>query len=278
MTAASALQQTRDLFLGNRAHGRVALAVAQTGGVTRRASVAEEGSLRVRFPGRTARDAEAVIVNVAGGVAGGDRLDVDVTVEAGARLTVTTAAAEKVYRSLGPDATADVHLTVGADATLHWLPQETILFDRARFRRSIAVEVAEGASLLLAEALVFGRTAMGEIVQEGSLFDRWRVRRGGRLMFAETVRIGGDVAGMLDERAVAGGGLGVATILAVPGDEAFVQAVRGLTGEFHTEVAASAWNGFAVARIVARHGAALRGDLVAVLTALGARLPRLWLN
>jgi urease accessory protein len=277
VTAASALQQTRD-FLGNRARGRVALTVAQTDGVTRRASVGEEGSLRVRFPGRTARDMEAVIVNVAGGVAGGDRLDLDIAVGPDARLTVTTAAAEKVYRSLGPDATADVHLKVDAGATLHWLPQETILFDRARFRRAIEVDLAPGSIILLAEALVFGRTAMGEAVQTGSLFDRWRVRRQGKLVFAETVRLGDDVAGVLGEPAVAAGGAAVATILAAPGDDAFVQAVRGLAGEFHSEVAASAWNGIAVTRIVARDGAALRSDLVAVLTALGTWLPRLWLN
>jgi len=277
VTVASALQQTRD-FAANRAYGRVALTVAQADGVTRRVSVGEEGSLRVRFPGRTARDVEAVIVNVAGGIAGGDRLDLDIVVGPDARLTVTTAAAEKVYRSLGPDATADVRLQVGNGGTLHWLPQETILFDRARFRRRIDVDVAEGASLLLAEAMVFGRTAMGEAVRTGSLFDRWRVRRQGRLVFAETVRLGDDVAGALGEPAGAAGAAAIATILAVPGDEALVQALRGLNGEFHSEVAASAWNGIAVARIVARDGAALRGDLTTVLTALGARLPRLWLN
>jgi urease accessory protein len=48
---------------------------------------------------------------------------------------------------------------------------------------------------------------------------------------------------------------------------------------FSGEVGVSAWNGFAVARLVARDSAALRRDLVCVLTALGAvPLPRLWLN
>jgi urease accessory protein len=278
LTASGALQQTRDAFLANRAYGRVAIEVAPADGATRRVSVAEEGSLRVRFPGRSARDAEAVVVNVAGGVAGGDRLDVDVAADAGARLTVTTAAAEKVYRSLGPEAEAHVRLRADAGATLHWLPQETILFDRARFRRSIEIDVAGGARLLMAEALVFGRTAMGEAVRQGSLFDRWRVRHGERLVFAETVRLGGDVAATLQHPAVAAGGAALATILAVPGDDAQVAAVRALDGTFHGAVAASTWNGIAIARIVARDGAAARHDLAAVLTALGTRLPRLWLN
>ena len=92
-------------------------------------------------------------------------------------LTVTTAAAEKIYRSLGPDTSIDVKLDVGAGGALAWLPQETILFDQMRLARTIDVELARGASLLLAEAVVFGRSAMGEAVMSGSCFDRWRVRR-----------------------------------------------------------------------------------------------------
>jgi urease accessory protein len=275
--AADALPQARDVFLTNRARGRVALVVGQAEGVTRRTTVAEEGSLRVRFPGRS-DDREAVIVNVAGGIAGGDRLDLQIAINPGARLAVTTAAAEKVYRSVGPEAHAEVRLSVGANATLSWLPQETILFDGSRFRRSIDIDVAAGGRLVLAECVVFGRTAMGEVVRHGSLLDRWRVRHDGRLVFAETVRLGGVVAGALAESAVAAGGAAVATVLAVPGDDAFVQAVRGLEGAFDSEVAASAWNGITLARIVAKDGAGLRHDLVAVLTALGTRLPRLWLN
>jgi urease accessory protein len=275
--AADALPQARDVFLTNRARGRVALVVGQAEGVTRRTTVAEEGSLRVRFPGRS-DDREAVIVNVAGGIAGGDRLDLQIAINPGARLAVTTAAAEKVYRSVGPEAHAEVRLSVGANATLSWLPQETILFDGSRFRRSIDIDVAAGGRLVLAESVVFGRTAMGEVVRHGSLLDRWRVRHDGRLVFAETVRLGGVVAGTLAEPAVAAGGAAVATVLAVPGDDAFVQAVRGLEGAFDSEVAASAWNGITLARIVAKDGAGLRHDLVAVLTALGTRLPRLWLN
>jgi urease accessory protein len=278
LTIAGPLSQTREAFLSNRARGRVALAVAPAGGVPRRRCVAEEGSLRVRFPGRGAGDSEAVIVNVAGGIAGGDRFDLDIRVEQGAALTVTTAAAEKVYRSLGPEAHAGVRLRVAREAALCWLPQETILFDGARFRRGIDVDVMDGGRLLLAESLVFGRTAMGEVVRHGSLTDRWRVRHDGRLALADTVRLGDAVADVLAEPAVAAGGAALATVLAVPGCDAFVQAVRGRAAAFHSEVAASAWNGIALARIVAPDGAALRRDVIAILAALGTRLPRLWLN
>ena len=275
----SAAAEAARTFAANRAVGRIALAVKASGGATRRWRVREEGSLRVRCPGPPAGELEAVIVNTAGGVAGGDRFSLDVAVEPGARLVVTTAAAEKVYRTLEPDAAIDVRLAVGAGASLAWLPQETILFDRARLRRTIEVDLAEDARLILAEALVLGRSGMGEAVDDGRLIDRWRLRRDGRLIHAEAMRLDGGIATKLKEPAVARGGVAVATVLVVPGDDATATALRALDAGFRGEVGASAWNGFAVVRLCAADGAALRRDLVAVLGALrGAALPRLWLN
>ena len=275
--AVSVLANAAQTFAANRARGHVALSVAAAHGVTRRRHVGEVGSLRVRFPGPAAADLEAVIVNTAGGIAGGDQLALDISVGATARLTVTTAAAEKVYRSLGPAAAVNLTLTVEANGTLVWLPQETILFDRARLRRTIEVDLAENARLVLAEALVFGRAAMGEAMEQGSVFDRWRVRRGGKLILAETTRLDDEIGAQLRQPAVAAGGAALATLLLVPGDEAHVTAVRAIADP-RGEVAISAWNGLAVARFVARDGAALRYDLTAALTALGVPLPRLWLN
>ena len=269
-----------DVFAGNRAVGRLAFAVAAASEASRRARVHEAGSLRVRFPNADRGNAlEAVIVNTAGGMAGGDRFAIDIEVGAGAALTVTTAAAEKVYRSLGPDTSIDVKLEVGAGGALAWVPQETILFDQMRLARTIDVELARGASLLLAEAVVFGRSAMGEAVMSGSCFDRWRVRVDGTLVFAETIRLGGAIAPRLAERAIADGGVAIASVVKIPGDEASVAAVRAIDESFAGEVGASAWNGIAAARLVAADGAALHRDLVRVLMALGGTpLPRLWLN
>ena len=176
----------------------------------------------------------------------------------------------------GPAAEIAVKLAVGAGARLSWLPQETILFDRARLKRRIEVELAADATLVMAEAVVFGRSAMGEAVEQGAFTDRWRVRRDGRLVFAETVRLDGAIARMLAEPAVAGGGVAIATVLAVPGDQAMVERARAQT--FCGEVGISAWNGLAVARLCAKDGASLRRDLAAVIAALGGTLPRLWLN
>jgi urease accessory protein len=253
-----------NVFAANRAAGRIALSVAAHSGVTRRRQVYEDGPLRVRFPNSSGPALEAMIVNTAGNVG------------EGAALGVTTAAAEKVYRALRPGAEIAVKLAVGAGARLSWLPQETILFDRARLMRCIEVELATDATLVMAEAVVFGRSAMGEAVAEGAFTDRWRVRRDGRLLFAETVRLDGAIARMLAEPTIAGGGVAIATVLAAPGDQAMAERVRAQT--FCGEVGVSSWNGLAVARLCAKDDASLRRDLTAAITALGGALPRLWLN
>jgi urease accessory protein len=269
-----------EIFAGNRAIGRVALSVTADADRSRRQRVHEEGALRVRFPNVSNRDAlEAVIVNTAGGMAGGDRFDLDIAVGSGAKLTITTAAAEKIYRSLGPDTEIRVKLGIGSGGTLGWLPQETILFDQIRLRRSIEADLAPDASLLLAEGVVFGRSAMGETLAHGHFFDRWRVRRDGALIFAESLRLDDAIAEQLRQRAVAGGAVAIASVLKIPGDEEVVAAVRAKEKDFAGEVGVSAWNGLALARLVAPDGAALHRDLIAVLTAFGNMpLPRLWLN
>lgn len=269
-----------EVFADNRAVGRVAFTVAAGVGGSRRGRVHEAGSLRVRFPNAASADTlDAVIVNTAGGMTGGDEFAVDIKVGARARLAVTTAAAEKIYRSLGPDTQIGIKLDVASGGSLFWLPQETILFDEVRLHRSIDVTLARGANLLLAEAVVFGRSAMGEAVERGRFFDRWRVRHDGALAFAETIRFDGAIMQHLRQRAVADGAVAAASILKIPGGEDDVTAVRAVQDTFTGEVGISSWNGLAAARLVAPDGAALRRDLVAVLAALHAGpLPRLWIN
>jgi urease accessory protein len=268
-----------ETFAGNRAVGRVAFTVTADAGRTRRGRVHEAGALRVRFPNGDGRTLDAVTVNTAGGMTGGDRFDIDVKVGAGAKLTLTTAAAEKIYRSLGPDTEIRVKLDVGQGGTLAWLPQETIVFDQVRLRRSIDVDLKHGAQLLLAEAVLFGRAAMGETVTQGRLVDRWRVRVGGALVFAETVRLDGLIAQSLAQPAVAAGGVAIASVLKIPSADKDVAAVHAMSDNLAGEVGISAWNGLAVVRLVAPDGAALRHDLIEVLTALSpVPVPRLWLN
>ncbi|SHG19914.1 urease accessory protein UreD [Bradyrhizobium erythrophlei] len=270
---------TSAIFAANRAQGSVIFDVHQVEGLTRRHHLHESGSLRVRFPSPEADGLSAVFVNTAGGVAGGDRFGIEIAAGEGTRLSVTTAAAEKIYRAEGPAAQLDISLKAAAGAQIAWLPQETILFDRARVSRHIDIDLADSASLLLCEIVVFGRTAMGERMLSGEFTDRWRLSRGGRLVFAENIRLDGDIGEKLGRAAVARGGVAIGTALIVPGDEALVERIRELTTSFGGEVGISSWNGFAMARFCAQDAGKLRADMMAVLgRASGQALPRLWLN
>jgi urease accessory protein len=267
------------VFAANRAQGAVKFGVHAADGVTRRGDLHESGSLRVRFPSPEGEGLSAMFVNTAGGVAGGDRFDVEIEAGERAALTLTTAAAEKIYRATGKPAELNISLKAADGAHLAWLPQETILFDRARVTRRIDIDLSEAASLLLCEIVVFGRTAMGETMRHGEFVDRWRLRRGGKLVFAETVRLDGEIGEKLAKPAVANGGVAIGTALIVPGDEALVERIRAASDSFGGEVGISAWNGFAMARFCAQDAARLRADMMAVLArASGRALPRLWLN
>jgi urease accessory protein len=107
-------------------------------------------------------------------------------------------------------------MNVGEGATLEWLPQGTIAFDGARLRRSTEIDVAENGRLLAGEILTFGRIAMGEAFRGGLLHDSWRVRRGGRLIWADALRLA-DVR-PLAARAGFDGARSLATLIYVAAD------------------------------------------------------------
>ena len=279
MRLAAQEKDVSEVFAANRAVGSVAFETVLSAGKTRRGKVHEAGSLRVRFPSPETSALAAVLVNTAGGVAGGDRFSVSIDAGEDTALTLTTAAAEKIYRSHGPAAAIDVSLRIAGGAHLAWLPQETILFDHAKLNRRIDIELDENASLLLAEIVVFGRAAMNEAMRQGEYVDRWRLKRAGKLVFAETLRLAGDIAAKLASPAIARGGTAVATVLIAPGDQDTTERIRAAAASFAGEVGVSAWNGFAVARFCAKDAAVLRSDVMKVLAQIDAKaLPRLWLN
>jgi len=183
---------------------------------------------RALFPRAASGDLPlAVLVTTSGALAGGDRLRLDVAVEAGAAAVVTTSAAEKVYRSLGPDCHIRTSLVVAEGGWLEWLPQEAILFDGARLDRRTTVELAASARLLACETVVFGRGARGERFGAGRLFDSWRLRRAGRLVWADALDL--DPAdGALTAPAGFGGAVAMTMLLYVGPDAAgLLDAARG---------------------------------------------------
>ncbi|GIL39318.1 urease accessory protein UreD [Roseiterribacter gracilis] len=172
-----------------RADGAACLRFARRGPSSALADLYQRAPCRVLFPHPPAHEPpQAVLVTTTGGLTGGDRLRVDVAVDAGAAATVTTQAAEKLYRSAGGDAEIDISISVQRGGWAEWLMQETILFDGARLQRKTQIDVAEGARLLAVESLVFGRSAMGESFTRGTVFDSWRLRRDGKLRWADAQR------------------------------------------------------------------------------------------
>lgn len=239
----------------------------------------QEGCLKVRFP-RTERAAwpGAVLLNTAGGIAGGDRLSSTIHAGPGTAATLTTQAAERYYRALpGSYAAVTTKLTVADGAALEWLPQETILFNGCALRRELRVTLAEHAWFLGLEQLVFGRTAMQERVVEASIRDLIHIERHGRPLLHDAIRFEGPVQEILDRPASANGGRAVATMVLVADNGAdLVMALR--TALTPWDAGVSAWDGMVVARIVAENGACLRAATVAGLGALraGRPLPRVW--
>jgi urease accessory protein len=264
-----------------RAQGAGRIAVKAEGGATRLGRLYQDGCAKIRLPvDRAAQGLEAVLINTSGGLTGGDRMSWRADADAGARLTLTTQACEKVYRARpGPgDGPAEITVSLNAaeGARIDWLPQETILFDGAALARTLEADLAEGARLLAVEAVVLGRTAMGETVRRGSLRDRWRIRREGRLVFADDLRFEGPVAEVAALASTLGGGKAFASLLLVAEDaECFLAPVRAAIGPAG---GASAFDGKLFARIVAADGLSLRRALLPAIATLrdGAPVPRVW--
>jgi urease accessory protein len=267
--------------LRQRAVGRVSFAAAALDGRTRPMRIEESGSMRIRLPKGEGAGLDAVLVNTAGGIACGDQFAVEIEARAGASVTVATPAAEKVYRSDGPVSTLSVNLTAGARARIDWLPQETILFDSARLDRQLEAAIAEDARLTLLEAVVFGREARAERITEGLFIDRWRIRRGSRLVYADTLRLDGPIADLLQKPSVGNGARALATLIHVaPDAEARLDSVREQLPSGHgCDAAASAWNGLLAVRFCALTIEALRAAICPFLLAFrGEPLPRVWLS
>ncbi len=270
-TAAAALD-------GVRARGGISVGFKFVPGhSTRLADLHEQGGFRAKFP-RTHGLTEAVLVNTGGGLLGGDAVRFDVTVADGAAAQVTTQSAERVYKSLGPDCRVDIRLAVGTGGRLHWLPQETILFNEARLARTITADLAVDATLLLVEATVFGRAAMAETMAAGVLRDNWRICRAEQLVYADAVNLSGAIDGQLHRNAIGAGASAMASIVYLAPDASDrIDGARAALAGQAARAAVSGWNGMLVARLLAPSADALKADVVRLAGYLsGHKLPRVW--
>lgn len=257
------------------AEGRVSVKRTSRGSVLDR--LHQSGAAKIRFPSSPEASAcEAVLINTAGGLTGGDRLSWVVHAGEAASLTCVSQACERIYRSAdGEPARLSVRITLDRKARVNWLPQETILFDGSAMERTLEADLACDSRLLVLEAFVFGRLAMGEVVRQASVRDRWVVRREGRLVFADNVRFAGDVDELLQRRAIAAGDRAMATLAFIaPDAEDQLAFVR----RNFPVIASTAFDGKFLARLSAKGAYELRQMLIPLATRLSGEnaLPKVW--
>ncbi|MFC4271967.1 urease accessory protein [Sneathiella chungangensis] len=270
-----------------RSEGRVELRYRQREAISSLAHLYQRGCGRVRFPTVDhAEYPEAVLINTAGGLTGGDHMSYQVTLEAGAGLTISGQAAEKIYRSIGSTAVIEAEMHVAAGAVLEWLPQETILFDNSRLRRMNKVNLEKGSRLLALEATLFGRTAHGETLRSASVRDGWKIWRDGKLLWFDNFALEGDIHGQSQRRAVLDGAKGMATILIADDQaESYLEVARNLCRECDGRAAATCRDELLILRLLAESGYELRKSLARILNGMRSELaghpvalPKVWEN
>lgn len=266
-----------------RSIGEGRLAIKQENGKTRIADLYQKANAKIRVPKTYDRSLEAVLINTSGGMTGGDQLSWNIDAGANSHAIITTQACEKIYKSQSGTANVQTLIRVAENASVEWLPQETILFDQGKLRRTIDVELAETASFIGLEAVVLGRQAMEEPARNIVLSDRWRIKRGEHLIHADDVRMQGNIEELALHPSILGGAASYATlIICLPAaqqdqSEALVDEMRNAAAP------TAAWGindlgNKIVARFVAHDMYALRQTLVPVLTAArtNREVPKVW--
>lgn len=273
--AALAVAEATPLPTLQRARGEGRVIAAARDGKTEIQRLFQEGCAKVRLPHTHSDALQAVLMNTAGGLTGGDHVCWTAEAGPGAKLVLTTPACERVYRSVSGDARVENRLVANEGAHIDWLPQETILFEGSRLDRRLEVDLAEGATLTAVEAVLIGREAMGEAAPTARLRDNWRIRRDGKLIHAEATVLSGDPAER-DGLSLLDGAIAFATVLHVaPDADRRLEAVRALLPE---TCGASVIGERLTVRLLARDGLALRRSLspiIALLSSAGS-IPRLW--
>jgi len=238
--------------------GRIVVTGSENG--TRITDVFQRSPIRIMFPSLSAGAVEeAVLINTTGGIAGGDRLECTVVALANSSIAVTSQAAEKIYRALNEPAHIATRLKAHDGAKLAWLPQETIVFNWGRICRDTDIEFSSGAELLALEWLVLGRAAYGEEVVGGHITDSWRVKKDGRLIWADSFRVTNAVFPHLRRRALLSDCKSVATLIYFgPSPQTRLEFFRDIASSPGCQSAATSVGGLIIARFAATASSDLR--------------------
>ena len=263
--------------------GRVVFSGSESG--TKIAEIYQKFPIALAFPWiGDGRSKEAVIINCSGGIAGGDRLQMEAVAESYASIAITTQAAEKVYRALDQPARIVTRLRVHEKAKLAWLPQETIIFDRARIKRHTEVDLYSGAEMIALEWLVLGRTESGEEIRNGYILDSWRVRLDDRLVWADGFLVSDEVFAHLHREALLSKWKAVGTLIYFgPSPDTRLEALREIATSLDCKCAATLVGAIIVVRVAAIASADLKRGLRRLLDRLSHQLgpgpfgvPKMW--
>lgn len=262
-----------------RANGKLHLSTKRAGNRSVLDALHQSGSSKCLFPQSARHGLEAVILNTAGGVTGGDAFSFSAHAAADTELTMTTQACERAYKAQ-PGQTGRIRnrLQVAAGARVNWLPQETILFDGCALDRRLSVDMDKDASLLMVEPMVFGRHAMGETLTDIHLSDRIEIRRADQMLYLDAVRLNGNAQAHLAQAFIAGGAGAMASVVYIADDaEARLDGIRTALPE--TAGASLIKKDVLVLRILAQDSFVLRLSLLPILRRLnGSELPRCWMT
>lgn len=238
----------------------------------------QQGSTKLLFPRSHGPAMNAVLLNTGGGITGGDRFRLSVHAGTGCHLVLTTQAAERAYRAQpGEIGRVETVLSVAQGARLDWLPQETLLFEGSALNRRLRIELAPDARMLMVEPVVFGRTAMGEVLHDLSFHDRVDITRDGTTEFADRTRLTGDAVAHLAGHATGGGCGAMASVVYVASDaSAFLDRARALMPQ--TGGVSLIRDGVLFARLLTKDGFILRQCLLPLIDLLSTSpLPRNWM-
>ena len=276
------LARLPETVLPQRVNGnvRIRLKCEARGKATRLERLYQKGSAKARFPKTFNHTFEAVMINTAGGLTGGDRMRSEINLGCNANAVVTTQSCERIYRSMGDAAYVKTRLNVAQGGKLHWLPQETILFEGSALKRELQVDLAHDAQFVAMEAVVLGRHASGEEVSRAVFHDRWRIRREGKLIHAEDFKLEGDIVSKRKNSAFFNGNRAFATLIfCLPRDDEHLETIGAKVREYFNgkTCSVSAFNGKIITRFLAADSYTLRKDLITSLQILCSQeLPKVW--
>ena len=162
------------------AHGKTALV-----------RLSHQGPLRIQKLFHDGDLAHCYLLHPPGGMVSGDSLQSRFRVHQGAKVLITTPASGKLYQARKNQIlqTARTHINITSDAFCAYLPQDTIVFDRAFGELESFLTVDSNATFIGWEHLIFGRRAGGYPFESGQLMQSLRIVREGRLLFRENLRL-----------------------------------------------------------------------------------------